>query len=147
MFPKIKLQILIWFAKLGYLLNLPIPPIPAVCCIIKKGNKILAIDLSYRKGLSLPGGGLKFNETFEEGLIREVKEETGLDIYDLSYLSSHKYVSPEKLSHVSICFLAKVKNIKNIRSSDEGKVLWVTPKQLYQRAVYKDVKKHLSSLL
>jgi len=38
---------------------------------------------------SLPGGKLEWGETFEEGAIREVKEETGLDISDPEVISVH----------------------------------------------------------
>ena len=50
--------------------------------IIQRGERIL---LGQRKGwqegfYSIPGGLLETGETFEEGAIREVKEETGLEL-------------------------------------------------------------------
>lgn len=49
--------------------------------IVNKDGRILA---GKRKGFvpkfSIPGGSLEPGETFEEGAIREVKEEAGLDI-------------------------------------------------------------------
>ena len=52
--------------------------------IIQRGEEIL---LGLRKGwqegtYSIPGGLLEAGETFEQGAIREVKEETGLELID-----------------------------------------------------------------
>ncbi len=52
--------------------------------IIQRGEEIL---LGQRKGFqegfySIPGGLLELGETFEEGAIREVQEETGLELID-----------------------------------------------------------------
>ena len=38
--------------------------------------------------LDLPGGFVDMYETVEEGMIREIKEETGLDVQDIRYLFS-----------------------------------------------------------
>lgn len=38
--------------------------------------------------LDLPGGFVDMGETVEEGMCREIKEETGLDVHDIQYLFS-----------------------------------------------------------
>jgi 8-oxo-dGTP pyrophosphatase MutT (NUDIX family) len=48
----------------------------AVRAVIMKNNHILLVQ-SNRGDFKFPGGGVEKNETQEEGLIREVKEETG----------------------------------------------------------------------
>ncbi len=51
---------------------------PTVHGVITKNNQIL---LSKQwDGYDFPGGGIKLGETIEEALIREVKEETGVDV-------------------------------------------------------------------
>ena len=74
--------------------------------------------------------------------MREVKEEANLKISELKYLSSHKHKS-DSFSHVSVCFLAKAKRINEIRGSEEGAAVWVTPKELYENCAYPDVRKHV----
>ncbi|MFJ7663991.1 NUDIX hydrolase [Lysinibacillus sp. NPDC097162] len=48
----------------------------AVRAIIVNENRILLVH-SNKGDFKFPGGGLEDNETHEEGLVREVKEETG----------------------------------------------------------------------
>ena len=50
--------------------------------ILIEDNKILLVQqkLSEKRNWSLPGGKLERGETIELGLIREMKEETGLDV-------------------------------------------------------------------
>jgi ADP-ribose pyrophosphatase YjhB (NUDIX family) len=48
--------------------------------IIIKDNKILLHKNDNRTNYALPGGGVHFLESSEEAIIREIKEETGLDI-------------------------------------------------------------------
>ena len=48
--------------------------------IIIKDNKILLHKNDNKKNYCLPGGGVHFLESSEEAIIREIKEETGLDI-------------------------------------------------------------------
>ena len=53
--------------------------------LIIKDNKILLIKKNggpYDGKLDLPGGTIEFNETIEEALIRELKEEVGIDVID-----------------------------------------------------------------
>lgn len=50
--------------------------------ILIEDNSILLVKqkLSDKRSWSLPGGRLERGETLEQGLIREMKEETGLDV-------------------------------------------------------------------
>ena len=55
--------------------------------LLVKDNKILLIKKCggpYDGKLDLPGGSIEFNESIEEALIREFKEEVGIDILDYS---------------------------------------------------------------
>ena len=45
-----------------------------------KDNKVLLHKNDNRDNYCLPGGGVHFLESSEEAIIREIKEETGLDI-------------------------------------------------------------------
>ena len=65
----------------------------SVGAIIKKNSKILMIDRAYFPfGWACPAGHIDDDETPEQALIREVKEETSLDIKTYKLLI-HEFVS------------------------------------------------------
>ena len=64
--------------------------------IIIRNGKLLLIHRQKpgRDYYILPGGGVELEESFEEACIREVKEETGLDVLALRLAS--RYITFEK---------------------------------------------------
>ena len=57
--------------------------IEVVAAIIRDGNKIFATQRGYgefKGGWEFPGGKIEANETSEQALIREIKEETGIEL-------------------------------------------------------------------
>jgi 8-oxo-dGTP pyrophosphatase MutT (NUDIX family) len=52
----------------------------ATRAVIFKDNKILLLYLNTTNEYKFPGGGLEANETFEEALIRECREEAGVNV-------------------------------------------------------------------
>jgi 8-oxo-dGTP pyrophosphatase MutT (NUDIX family) len=64
--------------------------------IIIRNGKLLLIhrQKSGRDYYVLPGGGVDLEESFEEACIREVREETGLDVLALRLVS--RYITLEK---------------------------------------------------
>jgi 8-oxo-dGTP diphosphatase len=64
--------------------------------IIIRNGKLLLIQ-RHRPGRDfyvLPGGGVNFEENFEQACIREVKEETGLDVLAIRLVN--RYITLEK---------------------------------------------------
>ena len=57
----------------------------SIKALIIDGNKILCLK-NERNEWDFPGGKINFDEDIEEGLKREVKEETNLDIKNLKIL-------------------------------------------------------------
>ncbi|KAL6538886.1 Nudix (Nucleoside diphosphate linked moiety X)-type motif 1 [Orobanche minor] len=65
------------------------PKVAVVVFLLKERNVLLGRRRSSvgRDTFALPGGHLEFGESFEECAAREVKEETGLDIDKLQFLT------------------------------------------------------------
>lgn len=53
---------------------------PSVYGVLIKGNHVLLKRHPSITQYELPGGGIELNETIDQGLVREFKEETGLEI-------------------------------------------------------------------
>jgi 8-oxo-dGTP diphosphatase len=61
-------------------------------------EKVLLLDIQHGdlKSFITPGGKVEFPESFVEGAIREVKEETGLEMSNLIYKCLYEYFNPVK---------------------------------------------------
>ena len=84
---------------------------------------------------SIPGGHLDPGETFEECAIREMKEETDLDIIDprvIDVTNNLETYQKEGLYNISIHLLAKDYSgiLKNMEPDKCSEWLWVDPKKL-----------------
>ena len=80
--------------------------------------------------LDLPGGFVDMGETVEEGMIREIKEETGLDITNIHYLfsSPNVYVYSGMGVHtLDMDYLARVPgdSIAVKAADDAAEALWI----------------------
>jgi mutator protein MutT len=80
--------------------------------------------------LDLPGGFVDMGETVEEGMIREIKEETGLDVTNIEYLfsSPNVYVYSGMGVHtLDMDYLARVHgSVPAIKAADDAaEALWI----------------------
>jgi nucleoside triphosphatase len=69
------------------------PEPTAGALIFNQHNRVLLV-LSERWGgrYAVPGGHIELGERIEETVLREVKEETGLDVYDLKFIMMQECV-------------------------------------------------------
>jgi len=80
-----------------------------------------------RKGLySFPGGFLKFGEAPRAAAIREVKEETGVDVTELELLDARTVMYEENETTCSILFLAKAWKGEFVAADDSAALVWQT---------------------
>lgn len=86
-------------------------PFTTVDAIIEENEKILLVERSNPPfGLALPGGFVDYGETLEDALIREVREETALEVTDLKQF--HTYSDPERdprFHTIGTVFIVKTK--------------------------------------
>ena len=102
-----------------------------MCMVYDKDGNILVQDKKNKNwgGVTFPGGHIKHNESFNDSVIREVKEETGLDI-KYPKLCGIKHWTWSKRKRY-IVLLYKTNDFSgNLHSSDEGEVFWINKSDL-----------------
>ena len=78
-----------------------------------------------------PGGKLVPGETIRDGILREVREETGLKVTISDYIGAFDSILDEGALHVVyIDFLADAENAEAKAASDLGEVRWFTREEL-----------------
>ena len=87
------------------------PKTQGVICLILSGDELLLIRHTYgHSAWTLSGGGFKKNETKEEAVKREVKEELGLNITP-EYIGEFTH-NPEHKIDTVFCFVARMEKIE-----------------------------------
>lgn len=144
-FYKYRIGFVLWISKLlAYLFQVEFPPVVSCAGIIKRGEEILFLNLSYLRGLGLPGGIIHAGETAEETLRREIFEETGLAVETANYLFS---VSSSIRGIPTLSLIFEVETTGNLRQSKEGSLHWLKPTDVIQKMAYKSGQKALEIYL
>lgn len=109
----------------------------AAAVVLEYEDKILLTVRKFdphRGTYDLPGGFIDYNESGEEGLTREIREELNLDIKEMSYLCSfpNEYLYKEVQYHtLDLIFTASISNIDGIKAGDDiSDFIWVKPKDI-----------------
>lgn len=102
----------------------------AVLCLITDGDRMLLQNRVKKdwQGYTLPGGHVEPEESFVDAVVREMKEETGLDIKNPRLVGVKQF--PIKEGRY-VVFLFKTTDYSGtVVSSDEGRMEWVESSRL-----------------
>ena len=109
----------------------PRPALTADCVVITKGEmpKLLLIQRGeepYKGQWAFPGGFMEMDETTEQCAIRELKEETGLELSELHQIGAYSKVDRDPRGRtVTVAYLAVVDSTIAVeRQDDAAKAEW-----------------------
>ena len=108
-------------------------------CMVYKGDMILVINRTKSDwpGLSFPGGHLEENETLEESVVREMKEETGLEIKNPKLCAIKEWDWGNGVRYLGLLY--KTNDFKGeLKSSNEGEVFWINKKDINKYELSQD---------
>ena len=97
-------------------------PVPAVAAVLIKDKKVLLVKRKYEPKANdwcLPAGFLEFGESLKSGLIREIKEETNLDIHVESLFQVYNAMDDPRYHVVLLVYHCKIIN-GNLKPGDDA---------------------------
>lgn len=95
-------------------------------------------------GISFPGGHVEAGESFVDSAIREVKEETGLDIKNLKSCGVIHWSHSETMNRY-IVFLYKTSDFSGnlLEETEEGKVFWASLEEIRSMKLSQNFEKYI----
>jgi 8-oxo-dGTP diphosphatase len=124
----------------------PEAPIIGVGAVVIDGGKVLLVRRGHEplKGeWSLPGGALELGETLQQGLVREVLEETGLTVVPEGIVEVLDRITQDELSgriryhYVLVDFRCRVTGGMLRGGSDAEEARWVVREELHEQGCYR----------
>ncbi|HLN35523.1 MAG TPA: NUDIX hydrolase [Nitrososphaeraceae archaeon] len=104
-------------------------PIPTVDAIIQKSSFLLLIKRQndpYKDTFALPGGFVDEGETVEEALVREVFEETSLEIHPVEILGVYSTPTRDPRGHMMTVVFITITYGGELSAGDDAKELhWI----------------------
>jgi 8-oxo-dGTP diphosphatase len=116
----------------------PNKPILGVGALIYDGDRVLLVQRGKEplKGFwSLPGGAVETGELVQDALIREVQEETGLEVKIVRFGELFERIMPDtagatEYHYVLLDYVCEILSGQPRAGSDSADVRWFSPEEL-----------------
>lgn len=103
-------------------------------CVVRDGDRILLMNRPSEHGFPgwiAAGGKVEFPESFTEGAIREVKEETGLTVSNLIYKGLDEFVDVnERYRYMVFNYITDTFEGELLQNPPEGELKWIPLRDL-----------------
>jgi 8-oxo-dGTP diphosphatase len=123
----------------------PEAPIVGVGAVVIEGARVLLVrrgNAPLKGEWSLPGGALELGETLQQGVVREVLEETGLVVEPAAMIEVLDRITRDEASgsihyhYVLIDFVCRVTGGTLLSGSDADEARWVGREELHEQGGY-----------
>lgn len=104
-----------------------------VGAVVEKEGKILLQlrnHAPFYDHWCIPGGHIEFGEAVEDAIVREVKEETGLDVEKLTFFCYYnEYYENLDWHAVALVFIARASGELKLQEAEVKELRWCTPEE------------------
>lgn len=116
----------------------PSRPYLAVSAAIVRDGKVLVVRRARKPALNLysfPGGGVEIGETLSEAVVREVREETGLEVEPVALAGEREAIVRDAQGKVErhfviLCFAARWLAGEPVLNEELDDARWLDPADL-----------------
>ncbi len=108
-------------------------------CMVYDGDKLLLQNRVKEdwRGITFPGGHIEKEESFVQGIKREILEETGLTIHNPQICGIKQFQTENDERYIVLLF--KTNQFEGeLISSEEGEMLWIERKSLQNYPIVDD---------
>ena len=116
----------------------------SVAGLVSNDNGEILLINSPRRGWEYPGGMVEPGETFQDALIREIKEESGVDVEIIGFIGLCKNVEKDV---VNIDFSCRYLSGELTTSSESSEVMWVRKEDALDMVTFPLTRKRLQNML
>jgi ADP-ribose pyrophosphatase YjhB (NUDIX family) len=129
--------------------------VPAVTAVVVNDAGNILLQKRTDNGLwALPGGAMDIGESISQTVVREVKEETGLDVEPTRIVGIYtnprhviEYSNGEVRQQFSICFAARVHGGSLAVSDESTDLRFVAPEDLDQLHIHESMRLRIQHFL
>lgn len=146
-------------ARIDYFDDPQAPPannvVPSVTAVVTDENEgLLLVHKTDNDLWALPGGGHDIGESIRDTVVREVKEETGIDVEVTGIVGTYTdprhvmaYDDGEVRQQFSICFTTRLVAGQLQTSSETKEVRFVPPERLNELNMHPSMRLHIDHYL